>query len=621
MTKKNSGEHAMISYIQKQRRTNHKDFQNCLFACFLSQHEPTKISQALDDESWVEAMQEELLQFKIQKVWTLVDLPRGKKAIGTKWVYRNKKDERGIVVRNKARLVAQGYKQEEGIDYDEVFALVARVEAIRNESLCFANIHGFVDPGISRQKSTKGQIDKNFVHKRLKGDIYGFVYVDDHHLCIPLKEVLYVMSLRDIAQQVSDEFNKRTYFLLGLRTDSTPMETNKALTKDKDGEDVDVYLYSDYAGASLDRKSTTGGCQFLGSRLISWQCKKQTVVANSTTEAEYIAASHCCGQVLWIQNQMLDYGFNFMQTKIHVDNESVICMIEMGQSRHIDNNVADLLTKAFDVSRFNFLVASIEDEDAVEDSSKQGRKISKIDTDPSISLVQDEGPSWFQEDAEIQEKISDDTEVLLEEEEPTKIVEDQGSGEKVTTAEVSTAAENLVYIRRSAEKKKDKGKGIMTEPEPEKKTKKQLEQERLGHEEAVRLQEQLNEEETQRIARDAEIARLLEVRKKWSVYWKDSLGGYKMNYFKGMKYDDIRPIFEKVWDQIQSFAPMHSEKEKGSEKKGSRKKSLARKRAREKQSEEITKRQKIKDDLEKEELKACLDLVPREEFDMEIKSL
>ncbi|GKG35460.1 putative ribonuclease H-like domain-containing protein, partial [Tanacetum coccineum] len=75
-------------------------------------------------------MQEELLQFKLQKVWTLVDLPKGKRAIGTKWVYRNKKDKRGIVVRNKARLVAQGYTQEEGIDYDEVFAPVARIEAI-----------------------------------------------------------------------------------------------------------------------------------------------------------------------------------------------------------------------------------------------------------------------------------------------------------------------------------------------------------------------------------------------------------------------------------------------------------------------------------------------------------
>ncbi|GJX17449.1 ribonuclease H-like domain-containing protein [Tanacetum coccineum] len=169
---------------------------------------------------------------------------------------------------------------------------------------------------------------------------------------------------------------------------------------------------SDYAGASLDRKSTTGGCQFLGSRLISWQCKKQIVVAKITTEAEYITASHCRGQVLWIQNQMLDYGYNFMQTKIYVDNESAICVVKnpvlwiqnqmldygfnfMNTKIHIDNesticivknpvfhsktkhieirhhfirdsyekkliqvikihtdhNVADLLTKAFDVSR------------------------------------------------------------------------------------------------------------------------------------------------------------------------------------------------------------------------------------------------------------------------------
>ncbi|GJZ72772.1 hypothetical protein Tco_0636918 [Tanacetum coccineum] len=69
-------------------------------------------------------------------------------------------------------------------------------------------------------------------------------------------------------------------------------------------------IFSDYRGASLDRKSTTGGCQFLGRRLISWQCKKQTIMANSTTEAEYVVAANCCGQVLWIQNQMMDYGFN-----------------------------------------------------------------------------------------------------------------------------------------------------------------------------------------------------------------------------------------------------------------------------------------------------------------------
>ncbi|GKE38393.1 putative ribonuclease H-like domain-containing protein, partial [Tanacetum coccineum] len=139
--------------------------------------------------------------------------------------------------------------------------------------------------------------------------------------------------------------------------------------------DLESYSDSDYAGANLDRKSTTGGCQFLGRRLITWQCKKQTIVATSTTEAEYVAAASCCGQVLWIQNQMLDYGFNFMNTKIYIDNESTICIVKNpvyhSKTKHIairhhfirdayekkliqvlkihtDDNVADLLTKAFD---------------------------------------------------------------------------------------------------------------------------------------------------------------------------------------------------------------------------------------------------------------------------------
>ncbi|GJR93449.1 hypothetical protein Tco_0265623 [Tanacetum coccineum] len=164
---------------------------------------------------------------------------------------------------------------------------------------------------------------------------------------------------------------------------------------------------------------------------------------------------------------------------------------------------------------------------------------------PSISLVQDEGTSWIQEDAEIQTRTSTNIEILLDQEEPTKLVEDFGTGEKgekeisttnisvstasvipkVSTAgvstteavlstvipEISTATENLVYIRRSAEKRKDKGKAIMKEDESvQKKTKKQLEQERLSHEAAIRLQEQVNKEERQRIARDAEIAKQLQ---------------------------------------------------------------------------------------------------------------
>ncbi|GKD67185.1 putative ribonuclease H-like domain-containing protein [Tanacetum coccineum] len=108
--------------------------------------EPKKVIQALTDLSWIEAMHDELLQFKLQKVWTLFDLPYGKKAIGTKWVYKNKKDDRGIVVRNKAILVAQGYTQEEGIDYDEMDVNSAFLYGTIEEEVYVCQPLSFEDP-------------------------------------------------------------------------------------------------------------------------------------------------------------------------------------------------------------------------------------------------------------------------------------------------------------------------------------------------------------------------------------------------------------------------------------------------------------------------------------------
>ncbi|GJT54267.1 putative ribonuclease H-like domain-containing protein [Tanacetum coccineum] len=371
-------------------------------------------------------LQDELLQFKLQKVWTLVDLPNGKRAIGTKWVYRNKKDERGIVIKNKARLVAQGYTQEEGIDYDEVFAPVARIEAIRL-FLAYASFKDFVvyhmdvknaflygkieeevyvcqppeleDPNfpdrvykvekalyglhqaprawyetlstyLLENRFQRGHIDKTLFIKRDQGDILIVqVYVDDiifgstkKKLCTEFEnmmhkkfqmsymgELTFFLGLQ-VKQKEDGIFISQEKYVTEIlkkfgfsdvKTASTPMETHKPLLKDADGKDIDEHMYrsiidslmyltssrpdiiylkgqpklglwyprdspfdlvaytdSDYAGASLDRKSIIGDCQFLGCRLISWQCKKQTVVVNSTTEAEYVAASSCCGQVL-----------------------------------------------------------------------------------------------------------------------------------------------------------------------------------------------------------------------------------------------------------------------------------------------------------------------------------
>ncbi|GJZ70607.1 putative ribonuclease H-like domain-containing protein [Tanacetum coccineum] len=371
---KSSQEHAMVSYIKKQRRTNHKDYQNCLFACFLSQIEPKKVTQALTDPSWIEAMQDELLQFRLQKVWRLVDLPKGKHAIGTKWVYRNKKDERGIVVRNKARLVAQGYTQEEGIDYDEVFAPVARIEAIRL-FLAYASFMGFIVYQMDVKSAflygtieeevyvcqPPGFEDPQFPDKVYKVEkaLYGLhqaprawyetlstYLLENRFRRGTIDKTLFIKKDKDDAQEIPDEFYRGAHFLLrvAVKTASTLIETNKALLKDEEAED-------------------------------------QTIVANSTTEAEYVAAANCCGQVLWIQNQMLDYGFNFMNTKIHIDNESTICIVKNlvfhSKTKHIkirhhfirdsyekrliqvikihtDHNVADLLTKAFDVSSDEF---------------------------------------------------------------------------------------------------------------------------------------------------------------------------------------------------------------------------------------------------------------------------
>ncbi|GJS56463.1 ribonuclease H-like domain-containing protein [Tanacetum coccineum] len=247
-----SGAHAFVSYLQKQKRTNHKDFHHCLFACFLSQHEPKKISEALEDESWVDAMQEELLQFEIQKVWVLVDLPYGKKAIGTKWVYRNKKDERGVVVRNKARLVAQGHRQEEGIDYDEVFAPVARLEAIRI-FLAFASYMGF----IVYQMDVKSA----FLYGKIDEEVYvsqppGFL--DPKYPQKVYKVVKALYGLHQAPRAWPD-------IKFAVCACSSFSHSNLHLSVVK----------------RIFRKATTGGCQFV-QRLISGNAKSKPLGTSTT---------------------------------------------------------------------------------------------------------------------------------------------------------------------------------------------------------------------------------------------------------------------------------------------------------------------------------------------------
>ena len=155
-------------------RSRTEQMNICTYSSFLSQIEPKAADVAFRDPSWIEAMQEELAQFEKLRVWELVECPPGKKAIGTKWVFKNKRDESGVVVRNKARLVVQGFRQRPGIDYDEIFAPVARLEAIRI-FLAYASYMNF--------KVFQLDVKSAFLYGKVKEEVY---------VCQPM--VLYIPS-------------------------------------------------------------------------------------------------------------------------------------------------------------------------------------------------------------------------------------------------------------------------------------------------------------------------------------------------------------------------------------------------------------------------------------------
>ncbi|GJW42702.1 putative ribonuclease H-like domain-containing protein, partial [Tanacetum coccineum] len=278
-----------------------------------------------------------------------------------------KRDEEVWLVRNKARLVAQGYTQEEGIDYDEVFAPVARIEAIRG---LVSQHHGFVDPEHpTKVINSMGELTF-FLGIQVKQNKGGIFISQDKYVAEILKK----------------------FDLVNVKAAITPMETKLPLTKDEEAFDVDVTPKTSHLNAVKRIFKYLKGKPHLG----LWYPRESPFDLEAFSDSDYggsnldrkstTAAANCCGQVLWVQNQLLDYGFNFMNTKIHIDNESTICIVKNpvyhSKTKHIeirhhfirdcyekklisvekihtDLNVADLLTKPFDRPRFNYLVVSI----------------------------------------------------------------------------------------------------------------------------------------------------------------------------------------------------------------------------------------------------------------------
>jgi transposase InsO family protein len=505
-------------------------------SCFVSLMEPKNVKEALKDEYWIEAMQEELNQFTRSEVWDLVPRPNGVNVIGTKWVYKNKTDEKGVITRNKARLVAQGYTQVEGLDFDETFAPVARLEAVRlllgvacilkfklyqmdvksaflngylQEEVYVEQPKGFVDtkypdyvyklkkalyglkqaPRAWYERLTqflvnngyrKGGSDKTLFVKESEGNLMiAQIYVDDivfggmsnqmvQHFISQMQsefemslvgELTYFLGLQ--VKQMEDtifisqsKYAKNIVKKFGLDSAShkkTPAPTHLKLTKDESGISVDQSQYrsmigsllyltasrpditfavgvcaryqadpkvshlaqvkrilkyvngtcnygilyshsdcckligycdADWAGSADDRKSTSGGCFFLGNNLISWFSKKQNSVALSTAEAEYIAAGSSCSQMMWMKQMLQEYNVEQDVLTLYCDNLSAINIsknpIQHSRTKHIDirhhfirdlvednvitlehvdteEQIADIFTKALDLKKFEKL--------------------------------------------------------------------------------------------------------------------------------------------------------------------------------------------------------------------------------------------------------------------------
>nr|GEY84385.1 retrovirus-related Pol polyprotein from transposon TNT 1-94 [Tanacetum cinerariifolium] len=262
------------------------------------------VKEAMTDPAWIDSMQEELLQFKRLNVWVLVPTTDNISPLTLKWLFKNKHDEEQTVIRNKSRLVVRGYRQKEGIDFDESFALVARMKAIRI-FLAYAAHKSF--------SVYQMDVTTAFLHGSLKEDVHvcqpeGFIDVDHPSLVYKLKKALY--GLKQAPRAWYDElstFLLQNHFFKGTIDPTLFIRCfNDDILVDS-GFELTEFSDADYAGCKDTFKSSSGGAQFLGEKLVSWSSKKQDCMVLSTAEAEYVSLSACCAQVLWMRTQLTDY--------------------------------------------------------------------------------------------------------------------------------------------------------------------------------------------------------------------------------------------------------------------------------------------------------------------------
>nr|GEW08831.1 putative ribonuclease H-like domain-containing protein [Tanacetum cinerariifolium] len=490
---------------------NNEDFHTCMFACFLSQEEPKRVHQSLKDLSWIEAIQEELLQFKMQKVWVLVDLPNGKRAIGTKWVFRNKKDERGIVVRNKARLVTQGHTQEEGIDYEEVFTPVARLEAIRL-FLAYASFIGFM--------VYQMDVKSAFLYETIEEEVY---------VCQPpgFEDPDYPDKVNDVTRLQALIDSKKVII--------TEAIVQEALCLD-DAESIDCLpnedIFTKLSRMGLVRNVDSSLKFYMYPQFLQLMIRAQVGDLSSDT-IKY--SSPALTQKVFANMRRVGKGFFGVETPLFEG------MIVAQQADDVDDEG----------------VAGV-DVDAV------------IPTLPPSPIAQSSSPPLQQQPSQPTHDAEISMDLL------------QNLLETSATTPITTA---IITAAPSAAKRR---KGV----------------------DDVIEQVQRKEKEDNAVLRYQALKRKpqteAQARKNMMIYLRN-MAGFKMDYFKGMSYDDIRLIFKKYFNF--NVALLKKTKEQIEEEDN-----RALKRKTESSEEKEVKKQKL--DEEVEELKKHLQIVPHDDDDV-----
>ncbi|GJT73501.1 retrovirus-related pol polyprotein from transposon TNT 1-94 [Tanacetum coccineum] len=358
------------------------------FFCFISTIEPKNVNEALKDKSWVVAMQEELNQFVANDVWELVPLPISQSVIGTKWVFRNKLDENGIVSRNKARLVAQGYNQQEGIDYDETYAPVARLESIRI-LLAIACANDF--------KLYQMDVKSAFLNGFINEEVYvaqppGFIDFQKPNYVYKLKKALYGLK------QAPKAWYDRLKAFLIKHEYSMGMVDNTLFTKKSKSHLIIVQIYVDdiIFGSTSQNLCDDFACKNMHDEfeMIRWGVElllglkdsKPTKMPMSTEikltkddEVDSMDSSKYRGPVWGCD---IDYGICLNDVPIMCDNKGAIDLsknpVQHSRTKHIEirrhflrdnvqkgnisiekvasgDNIADIFTKPLKREVFNYL--------------------------------------------------------------------------------------------------------------------------------------------------------------------------------------------------------------------------------------------------------------------------